>query len=493
MKTRTLWRLAAVVLVALLIAASSGPALAALAVPDPGPKYGAPPIGGEEDVARFVDALQVQGFKVQKSQEQLGEGMVRLDVTCTCCAQGWQWSCYNNNAGAPYKVAIVPQSPDQKYPSYTNFEFLLAPNEALIIVGQTPPPMSYFSYQPFVLDRWSEKKQELISPFGTLGDTVNNLTIRTSGPPGDPFNKDAIVVITSDRAVDARVTAAARRAGYPASILNTLVVPRALTRLGFGEHADQFIVIQRLYRPVPGYEQAMEDYMNKAQVMLRVALPVPPEQLDPYPVPKLRVRGTGQTELDLMPAVDDLREAILNEYAGLEHQELTTGVWLTDGSDGLQREVAEYGPARDTVYLWTEQMFTLGPDDFVVVYGANHEATGKATYSNAGVYVNKDAEDVDLLLGIVGQQSAQFKGTANDWLEGKPEADKADKLYVWKFARNCGNDTHCTTVTSDCARVNLDLESNLWIGWRAYLEPSTKVGPAFTEIVYDQAIVFRGE
>jgi hypothetical protein len=138
-------------------------------------------------------------------------------------------------------------------------------------------------------------------------------------------------------------------------------------------------------------------------------------------------------------------------------------------------------------------MFTLGPDDFVVVYGANHEATGKATYSNAGVYVNKDAEDVDLLLGIVAQQSAQFKGTANDWLEGKPEADKADKLYVWKFARNCGNDTHCTTVTSDCARVNLDLESNLWIGWRAYLEPSTKVGPAFTEIVYDQAIVFRGE
>ena len=226
MKTRTLWRLAAVVLVALLIAASSGPALAALAVPDPGPTYGAPPIGGEEDVARFVDALQAQGFKVQKSQEQLGEGMVRLDVTCTCCAQGWQWSCYDNNAGAPYKVAIVPQSPDQKYPSYTNFEFLLAPNEALIIVGQTPPPMSYFSYQPFVLDRWSEKKQELISPFGTLGDTVNNLTIRTSGPPGDPFNKDAIVVITSDRAVDARVTAAARRAGYPASILNTLVVPR---------------------------------------------------------------------------------------------------------------------------------------------------------------------------------------------------------------------------------------------------------------------------
>jgi hypothetical protein len=405
---------------------------------------------------------------------------------------GWLWPCYCNNAGAPYKVAYVPQSPDQEYPSYTKFEFLLAANEALIIVGQTPPPMSYFSYQPFVLDRWSEKQDTWISPFGTVGDTVNNLTINTSGPPGDPFNKNAIVVLTSDRAVDAAVRAAARRAGYPASILNTLVVPDALTRLGFEEHADQFILLQRLYRPEPDYEQAMEDYMNKTQVVLRVALPN--AKADPYPVPKLRVRGTGQTELDLMPAVDELRKAILDEYPDLAHEELMTEVWLTDGSDGLQREVPEAGPARDTAYLWTQPMFTLGPQDFVMVYGANHEATGKATYSNAGVYVNKDPEGVDLQLGIVAQQSAQFKGTANDWLNGNPEAaDKADKLYVWKFARDCKDDTHCTPVTSDCARVDLDLEQNLWIGWRAYVEPATKVGPAYTELVYDQAIVFRGK
>jgi len=100
---------------------------------------------------------------------------------------------------------------------------------------------------------------------------------------------------------------------------------------------------------------------------------------------------------------------------------------------------------------------------------------------------------VDLKLGIVSQQSAQFKGTANALLPGNPARDK---LYVWKFVRDlavCGDDKNCTLVTSDCARVNLDLEQNLWIGWRAYLEPSTKVGPALTEIVYDQAIVFRGK
>jgi hypothetical protein len=102
MKTRTVWRLAAVVLVALLVAASSGPAVAALAVPDPVRGYDAPPIGGEKDLARFVDALRARGFTVQQSQEQLDEGMMRLDVTRTCCAVGWQWSCYDNNAGAPY-------------------------------------------------------------------------------------------------------------------------------------------------------------------------------------------------------------------------------------------------------------------------------------------------------------------------------------------------------------------------------------------------------
>ena len=63
-----------------------------------------------------------------------------------------------------------------------------------------------------------------------------------------------------------------------------------------------------------------------------------------------------------------------------------------------------------------------------------------------------------------------------------------------KFARNCREEAHCTTITTTCARLDLrDDLPDMWMGFRAYLEPSTAVGPAFTEIVYDRAIVFHGQ
>jgi hypothetical protein len=37
----------------------------------------------------------------------------------------------------------------------------------------------------------------------------------------------------------------------------------------------------------------------------------------------------------------------------------------------------------------------------------------------------------------------------------------------------------------------MDNPPDSWMGFRAHLEPSTAVGPAFTEIVYDRAIVFH--
>ena len=191
--------------------------------------------------------------------------------------------------------------------------------------------------------------------------------------------------------------------------------------------------------------------------------------------------------MDLMPAVEALRQAILARHNSVPREEQTTEVWLTDGYDGLQRGIDLWGPSRDTVYLRTTPEFRLGPNDFVIVYGANHEATGKATYANAGVYAGHDIYGQDLLLGLVSEQSGKFRGSARDYL-----ADAPDTLYAWKFARNCRGDAHCTPITTTCARLNLDEDPpDMWMGFRAYLEPSTAVGPAFTEIVYDRAIVFH--
>lgn len=445
----------------------------------------AQPIGADEDIARFTKALEAQGFVVQKTSPEKGEGLVRFDIASACCELTWRSSCQCNNAGALYKPLAIPDAPGQTGIDAGTYVFHLGANEAIVIVGQTPPQMAYFSFQPFLFLRYSEKQQKFVELFTPVGDTINNLTIHTSGPPSDPFDKDMVIVLTADRGIGRKVALAARKAGYPTSILNTLVLPSAVTHLGIDAQADQFNFLHRVFRPED--EGALDAYMNKPQVALRATLTN--AQSDPFPVPALRVRGTGQTEMDWMPAVEELRKAILarNDSEGLVATELTTEVWLTDGYDGQQREVDLWGAGRDALYLRTKDTFQLGPDDYVIVYGTNHEATGKSVYSNAAIYADKDLEGRDLLLGLVSQQSGVFVGSARDYL---PDHPAADSLYAWKFARTCHGEMHCTEVTEDCRRLDDLPLPEMFMGFRAYIEPSTAVGPAFTEVIYDQAILF---
>lgn len=68
----------------------------------------------------------------------------------------------------------------------------------------------------------------------------------------------------------------------------------------------------------------------------------------------------------------------------------------------------------------------------------------------------------------------------------------AKYLYVYKIARNCSNcDKYCYEVPYDNGVNGIALNDPLFIAWRAYLEKATKTGPAYSEIVYDQAMKFE--
>lgn len=429
----------------------------------------------------LIAALEQQGFSVQQGQ------LTQFSLVPLCC-EGKIPSCLANNAGAPYMVARMPRAPGQTSDTLLPWLFRLGVNEAIVIVAKTPPPMAYFSYEPFgnIVHAHRNGDPQILG--ANLGDAINNLTIRTSGPANDPFNRDAIVVITADQGVDSRVRAAAGVAGYPDDIVNTSVIPAALVRLGVDDDADEFSLLHRVF--LPESQAALEEYLSAPQLALRVTLQEGFTSA-PFPVPDLRVRGTGTTEMDLMPAVEDLRAAILDKYGDLAATELTTSVWLPDGFDGIQRDVNLYLPTRDTVYLRTDPLSKLpdGPDDFVIVYGANHEATGKATYSNLSVYA-----DPTLLLGVAGENSRRFAGSAATYL---PDHPQVESLYAWKVARDCHGEPQCLEVklAQPCAKLDLNDETELWLAFRLYLEQRTRVGPAFTEVIYDRAIVFspRGE
>jgi len=360
----------------------------------------------------------------------------------------------------------------------------LNPDEAVVLVTKTPPECTYFSYVGFIFNKYYEKEKQRKWVWTSFNDTLNNLTIKTSGTPdgakGNPFNQDTIIIITADKGIDQRIRNLAVSAGYAESIINTYIIPSSMVKLGTGPEFDTIVVGQRM--ALFADEKAGQEYVNTVTIGVKVT-PKSAVKLDPFPAPKLRVRGTGNTEIDFQPALEELRKAILAKHSGLAAKELNTYVWLSESYDAVQTETYVAGESRDTVYLRSDTL-TLGndPDEFAIVYGVNHAATGKATYANCNFYGEAGWN------GVTGIYNTEYVGSAEQYLPGNP---LAKYLYVCKFARSCDSDKTCIAVPTGPKAHGVALDEPAFIGFRAYVEPATRVGPINTELLYDRVIKFN--
>jgi len=162
-----------------------------------------------------------------------------------------------------------------------------------------------------------------------------------------------VVIATADRGIDHRVRAAAQSAGYPDSIINTMVFPSSMLHMGVNADSDLFSTYIRpaLYED----EQAGNNYINNTPAVIFRVTPNKSAELDPYKVPKQRVRGSGKTEFELMDDLEELREAILTKYngLGLNAKELPTSQWFPLSTEAFQKGINVYGPDNDACYLWT--------------------------------------------------------------------------------------------------------------------------------------------
>jgi hypothetical protein len=465
------------------------------------------------DVEAFKQALEQDGFTVQ--QGRIGYlDIIKLYDT------GVLPSAYGNNPTTKYLTYFVPPAPGRKVPELfskitvalgmsqnTSAFWNLGPDEAVVFVGRTPPECQYFSYDHYLLARTYGNEPRWL--FANLADTVNNLVINTEGTPngaaGNPFNQTTVIVATADRGIDQRIRAAALSAKYSSEILNTQVFPSSMLNMSVEDSSDNFLM---LIRPAQYKDkQAGDDYLNNTPATVFRVTPKETTKLDPYNYPELRVRGTGTTEFDLMDDLEELRMAILNKYSGLNATELPTSIAVPLGSDAIQRGIDAVGPNNDACYLWSGNQTVSSPtppfpnlslyydfirhpattlandtNEFIIVYGINHVATGKATYTNFAVY------GADVWNGVGSIEDQVFNGTAEGYLPDNPDAKY---LYVYKIARNCNGDPNCFEVPYGIGAYGIELDQPLMIAWRSYLEKATKTGPSYSEIVYDRAIKFN--
>jgi hypothetical protein len=408
------------------------------------------------------------------------------------------------NAAAPYLIPLVPLSPGETPPTLNGqppstlitdagiapedqglyMEYFLREDEAIVLVGKTPPKVKYFGFTNYLTRRYIPKNKGYSYIFGSLGDTTNNYTIATANSKR-PYNQPMVFISTADSDIDRRIRAAAAAAGYPSDIINTSVFPAPLVNFGLptpDSFPDTFLLLQRA--ALFASQDEKDKYYNDPGVTVFRITPRQPAFPRPFLVPDLRVKGTGDTnELNLLPTEHELGEAIRKKYSYLAPRSLEPSVAFVAGYEAVQDDTNAYGDNRDTIYLRSDNFFLEdNPDDFVVVYGVNHVKTGKAVYSNFSVYGKR------ALNGVGSVDNSSFP-TAEQFLPGNRFAKY---FYVYKIARQCtpNEEIPCLPISTKPPAEGIEVDQLAFLAFRAYVEPSTKVGPEFEEVLYDQAIKF---
>ena len=465
------------------------------------------------------------------------EGHFEYMDTIALASQGKLISCFGNNAGSGYLVPMIPPAPNQEpapatemgqmtwpaeepsalynpaaenapanpYFSPVGWTYKLRQDEAVVLVGTLPPACKYFSLINYVFAsavkpgkeytersffKYGSAEAGVYHPvFASLGEPVNMNNIRYAG--GETcFGGQFAYIASGNQDTAEAIRAALIEAGFDAGMINIAPFYADTLRMGLEKGADVFTILMRTSQPEDA--AAFEQWRTTLSESMRVYRVTPKAETpaNAYAYPALMPRGTGVHEVQSLPeadkALDQIRQSLIAQYGGeYDYEEFTARIAVPEGMTGYLNDENAQGDNRDTSYLMTND-FTLNSDeDFVVVYGVNHVAAGKATYANTVLYARPRLD------GIVSLYDSMYGDSAAEYLPG---ADSS-KYYVLKMARTA-LDSHTAVIPYSTDNPNgqfygADNGTQLFIAYRAYVEPETGVGPSYYEIVYDRAIVFH--
>jgi hypothetical protein len=439
------------------------------------------------DVNRLIEELQQADFTVQEGvAEQLDLFlMVNLNVFPTCLG--------NNQNNLYMRVSVPPPVNEEKLPPlYPKMEwegmqvndprFRLDPDEAILLIGKTPKECKYFGFNPYLYARYDEdtlKFQELLN---SINDTINNMIIKTDGEDGNPFDAYTVIVFTADQTTEEKVRQSLINAGFPEDIYNLSVIPSSVIRLGTDFENDILMCGVRVYGPSD--KEVLEKHVKNVPMQVFRVTPNNPGKPNPFPMPQLRVRGSGKTEMDLLPKMEELQAAIIEKYEreGWKATEYRTDVWVDAGLRGIQAKKDMLGDNRDAAYLKTES-FTIYDNEFIVIFGVDNTRTGKSVYYSATIYGEQ------YINGVTGSNSMQWGGSVRDYL---PEDPDMKKFFVLTSSRSNGlpEGGPDFVIPSKITVEGIHKFAPLFVGFRTYLEPETKVGPKLEELVLPRVIKF---
>ncbi|MFV8829764.1 hypothetical protein [Alkalihalobacterium sp. APHAB7] len=499
----------------------------------PSPHWGNTPIytpyfNEQDGISNFISNLEERGFIVQK-------GNLRYIDILKLASEGKVDSAFGNIVGAPYATYLLPPAPNQEpspgqrppsgynpddpnnYPpnidyAMTGVYYKLRPDEAIVLIGKTPPPSVYFSFRSYLGFVENKPKKDYSDTVTTgdqrigfyhfigasLGDQISNNFIWTDrtpyGSPGNPFDSSTIIITTADQGINEQMRNALVASGFNTGIMNDDIIPMDLVRMGLERGKDHFQFLTRaaiFQNPDIGWDYIsnLDEYFT----VLRITPKIPYPTTKPWPIPSLKIRETGTTEFQIVPkareTLDYLRNQIISKYGHPEYDivDLDFNLAIPDAYEGILQDVNVWLDNRDTIYVKTETFQLATDDDFVIIYGVNNTQTGFATYLNLGLYGD------DLWNGVAGTAfTNEFQYPADEYF---PEWFKNDKFYyVAKMARSTteGNEIIIPYSTGNPlgSAYGIDNNQDAFVVIRSYVNQKTKVASAPFDFIWGRAILF---
>ncbi|MDP4091155.1 MAG: hypothetical protein Q8930_18065, partial [Bacillota bacterium] len=158
-------------------------------------------------VTDFISTLEERGFIVQ-------EGKLTYFDMLKLVSEGKMDTAFANNAGAPYATYILPPAPNQdpapgqkppkgynpqapdNYPanivySMPGMDYKLRADEAIVLIGKTPPPAYNFSYRSYLGFVENEPSKDYSDTF-TAGNDYTGFYHNIGASMGDQINNNRI-------------------------------------------------------------------------------------------------------------------------------------------------------------------------------------------------------------------------------------------------------------------------------------------------------------
>lgn len=464
------------------------------------------PVKVEHKAEQLLQEIKSNGYEVKRGHFKL------WDIENCEYTFGKIGMCGNNPA-APYVTFAVPPWSEEFVdpvlssvwgPSKEGYNdvYRLDPHEAILVMGQLPPPASFFSEQTWVFSREgsfdenSTRYQEIANSrlsdftriffkklndkrsllFASLSNPNNNVVIEKQS--GGSYGEMRYFIITPDQHMDKVVRKMLSRHAVDKKNIFTEPIPNDM-KVGLGETSDDFTTLIRYAHPNDGGKPGTPSdswRKNPPLVVLRIREKNSSHQPKTYPPVVLETR----TAVDERPLKTDL-SALLAAVSRRWGQPCANA----DCSDRAQNFIdLQNGPIYMVGHLCIPFMQNCLGDNWDASYHIHppspidndeiYVAAGVlGTKSGNAVYTSLSVNQIPMIKGVWDISDKELDGTTKEY---SAEVNNADKFYLYYFARNCKGLEQLTY--GHCVELTMIPQGyRVAIAQRNYIKQGSQRGP----------------